>query len=203
MRPAVAAPVSGRARARQADGVSGHGVLGQSTGLGHLLDRMAIAVPAGEIHPRVGLGRVRAQGPFDDTHRFDEGAPIHRREMPQTADAVADRDLIRRLLLITGAHQLLDAQARLRQPLLDPCEWQCQGRPMPLEATCKLRYERRGHGRVRARHVSDHQDQILGILKGDLRQLVRPDRRQIPIQSCRRRSPRRRGEDSRSARGAT
>ncbi len=182
VRRPVVVPLPGRARPRKLDGAAGHRVLGEPTGLRDLLDDVAIAVAAGEIHRGVGRARVRAQGLFDHAHGLDEIAPVHRPEKAQTADAVADRDLVGRLLLVAGAHQLLDAQARLGKLLFDPRQRQGQCGPLSLQAARKLRHERRGHRRIRSRHVRDHQDQALRILAGNLRQLARPRDGHIPIQ---------------------
>ena len=50
---------------------------GEGTGFRNLLNRMTIAIAAGEIHLSVGAARIFAQRLLDDTHRFDELAPIH------------------------------------------------------------------------------------------------------------------------------
>ena len=51
---------------------------------------------------------------------IDELAPIHDREQTQAADAVADRHLVRGLLLVFRLHQLRDRQTRFGQRLFDP-----------------------------------------------------------------------------------
>ena len=93
-------------------------------------------------------------------------------------------------------------EARLGQPLLDPGERQRQRGALSLQPARQLGDERAHHRRVRARHVRDHQDQALGIVLGDVHHLVRPRRRPGCGRSCRPRSGRRRGADSRSAPGA-
>ena len=89
---------------------------------------VAVAVARGEIHRARRRRRILAQRLLDDAHRLDELAPVHRAEEAQAADAVADRDLVGGLLLGLRLHQLLDRQARLGEPLLDPGERQRQRR---------------------------------------------------------------------------
>jgi len=100
-----------RARSRQLDGPSSHRVFGQAAGLGHFLDHMAVAVPAGEIHDDIGGPRVRSQDPLGHAHGLDEFAPVQGSQQTQAANTVADGDLVGRLLLVPGAHQLFNAQA--------------------------------------------------------------------------------------------
>ena len=64
-------------------------------------------------------------------------------------------------------HQLLDAQARLGQPLLDPGQRQGQSGAVPLQAAREFRDKSADHGRIRPRHVRDHQNQVLRILTGN------------------------------------
>ena len=181
VRRSVAVSVADRACTRKRDGAAGDRVLGNPARFRHMLDDMAVAVAAGEIHRRVGRRRILAQGMFDHAHGLDELAPVHRAEKAQAANAVADGDLVGGLLLGSRTHQLLDIQTGLGQLLFDPGQGQGQGGALPLQAARQFRDERRGHRRDRARHVRDHQDQVFRILACDLRQFVRPGDGQIPV----------------------
>ena len=181
MRGSVVAAVPCRTGACKLDGAPGDRLLRTSAGLRDFFDAMAVTVTAGEIHAGIGLARVGTQGLFDQAHGLNELAPVHGAEESQAADAVADRHLIGRLLLIAGVHHLLDVEAGLSQLLFDPGQRQGQGGTVALQAAHQLRYERRGHGRIRARHVCDHQDQILRLLARGLGQPVRPGDPQVPI----------------------
>ncbi len=120
VRAAVGLAQRCRARPREVDGAVGHLFFGQPACFGDRLNHMAIAVATGEIHAGIGGDRVAAQGAFDHAHRFDELAPVQRAQQAQAADAIADRDLVSRLLLIAGADQLLDVETRIGQLLFDP-----------------------------------------------------------------------------------
>jgi hypothetical protein len=52
--------------------------------------------------------RILTQQRLDDADVLDELAPVDRAQETQAADAVADGDLVRRLLLILRLDQLLD-----------------------------------------------------------------------------------------------
>ena len=65
---------------------------------------------------------------LDDADGLDELAPVDRAQEAQAADAVADRNLVRRLLLVLELDQLFDRQMRFREPLFDPGQCQGQGR---------------------------------------------------------------------------
>jgi len=141
VRRPVCAALPGCTRPRQLDGAARYRVLGESADPCDFLDDVAVAVTAREIHRDVGGARVRAQGLLDHAHGLDELAPVHRPEKAQTADAVAYRDLVGRLLLVAGAHQLLDAQAGLGQLLLDPRQRQGQCEALSLQAAREFRNE--------------------------------------------------------------
>ena len=142
---------------------------------------MAIAIAGGKIHPAIGSARILSQRVLDDTLGLDECAPVRRAENPQTADAVADRDLIGGLLLVLRVHEVLDGQTRFRQPLLDPGQGQCQRGTASLQAPCEFRDEAADHRRIRVRHVGDYEDQALGIADCGLRHLLRPRRSQVSL----------------------
>ena len=152
---------------------------GQRASLGHLLDRMAVAVASREVHSRVDIRRVFAQGLLDEAQGLDELAPVHRPEQAQAADAVADRDLRGGLVLRFGLHHLLDVLVRLGEALLDPGQRQCECGAAALQAACELGDEGAGHRRVGARHVGDDEDQALRVLLGHVEHLVGPDAREV------------------------
>ena len=81
---------------------------------------MPVTVSGGEIHPTVETAWVLVQGTIDQTHGLHELAPVHRPEGAETADAVADGHLIRRLLLVLDLHQLLNRQHGLGKLLFGP-----------------------------------------------------------------------------------
>ena len=145
------------------DRAPGHLGLRERAPLRDFFDRMAIAVAAGKVHPRVGTGGIVAQGSLDNTHGFDELAPIQCAQEAQAADAVADRNLVGGLLLVPRLHHLLDGLSRLGQNLLDPGQRQCKGKASPLQPAREFRYEWGRHWRMRARHVRDHQHQAFRI----------------------------------------
>ncbi len=165
----------------QLDRVTRHFLFGHPAVLRDLLHDMAVAIAGGELHPPVHPARIVAQDPLDHAHGLDELAPVHRTQGAQTADAVADGDLIGGLLLVLDLDQLLDRQAGLGELLLDPGQRQGQGGTLALKTARQLRDEGAGHGRIRARHVRDHQDQILGVALGHRRHLVGPAVGQILV----------------------
>ena len=173
--------VPGRALAGKQDRLSRHIGFVQSALLRDLLDDMAVSVAGGEIHPPVGSPRVLAQRLVDGAHRLDECAPVHRSQEPEAADAVADGNLVGRLLLVLRPHQLLDRQAGLGKPLFDPGERQRQGGALSLQPAGEFRDERAHHRRVRSRHVRRQQYQALRVLFGDLQHLFRPACGEVPV----------------------
>jgi hypothetical protein len=103
------------------------------------------------------------------TQGLDELPPVHRSQKSEAADAVADADLVCRLLLVFRLNQLFDRQTRLGEPLLDPGKRQCQRGALSLQLACKLRDERAHHWRPGPRHVRRNQNQALRILLNGLR----------------------------------
>ena len=178
---ATVAEGAGRSLLRKLERYLRHLGFGQPAVFRGLFDDMAVAIAGCKIHPAVDSARIRTQSLFDDAHRFDEFAPVHRSQKTQAGNAVADRDLSGCLLLNFRLHHLLDCQVRLCEQLLDPRQRQCQCGTLSLQAARKFRYERGGHRRARSRHVRDHQNQAFGILFGDCRHLVRPGVGQIPV----------------------
>ena len=81
---------------------------------------MAIVVSGRKIHFAVDAAGIRAQFLFNQTHRFNELAPVHCRQKAETGDAIADRDLRGGLALGFRLNQLFDRQVRFRERLLNP-----------------------------------------------------------------------------------
>ena len=152
--------------------------------------------------------RTRSPGPpqhlVDLTHGFDEAAPVDGREETQAADRVADRDLVGRLVLVARLHQLVRSQAI---GSTSRCSIQlsasAEDGALPLQETHEFGYEWRGHGRIRARHVRDHQDQVLGVVLDGRDHPARPRRPRGRGRSGQPRSATPPGAGSRSARAAT
>ncbi len=105
---------------RQPDRLAGHLGFGQRAAPGYLLDCVAVTIAGGEVHLAINSARILAQYRLHDAHGLDELAPVEIAEKAQTADAVADGDLIGGLLLDFRLHQLLDFQPIFRETLLDP-----------------------------------------------------------------------------------
>ena len=137
---------------------------------------MAITVSSAEVHAGVNPARVVAQGLFHAAELPDELAPVHPAEQPQAADAVADRDLVCRLLPRLKLHPLFDALARLAQALRHPRQRQCKRSALPLQPPRELRHEGVGQQRLRAHHVGDHEYQLARRGFSDLQQAVGPIR---------------------------
>ena len=165
----------------QSDGQVGDFAFGVRAPPGRHLHDVAVVVPRGEVHQRVHASRVLPEGPVDDASRLHEIAPVGGSEEPQAADAVADRNLVGRLLLVLRLHQLLDRERVLRQPLFDPGQRQGERGALPLQATRKLRDERADHRGARPRHVRDHENEALRVLLGDRHHLIGPVVRPVPV----------------------
>ena len=73
---------------RALDGPQRHAHLAFSGRLGQLLDRLAVAIAAQEVHPPVDAGRVALQHLLDQAHRLDVLAPVERRAEAQAGDDV-------------------------------------------------------------------------------------------------------------------
>ena len=96
----------------------------QRTVFRDLLHRAAVVVARGEFHPAVNSGGILAQDLLDRAQALHEIAPVGRPQDAQAADAVADGNLIGRLLLILTMDHLLDGQIGLGKALSDPSERQ-------------------------------------------------------------------------------
>ena len=171
---------------REVDRTTRHRRLGHRTDPGYLLDHLPIAIAALLIQRRVSLCRILLQRVLDRTERLDELVPVQGAQQTQCTDAVADRDLIGGLLLITRLHQLLDAASGAGELLLQPVQRQRQRGAVPLQAAHQFGYERRGQRRIRTRHVRNRQDQVLRILPRDIAQAAGPGHRDITLRATRR-----------------
>src|ERR1700694_1584683 len=111
---------------------------------------MAITASSRKLHRAINALRILAQYLLDNADVLDELAPVDRAQETEASNAVADGNLVRRLLLVLRLHQLFDRQMRFREPLLDPCQCDGQGRTLSLQTARKLRHERASHRRRRA-----------------------------------------------------
>lgn len=150
---------------------------------GDLFYDMAIGVAGAEIHLRIDAHGVVAQPLFDHAHIFDKGAPIHRGEKAQAANAVADGDLVGRLLLSLGGDQFLDALARCGCPLFQPGDGHGPRATAPLQRAGQFGDEGAGQRWLGSRHVGHHQDHIGRGVGGRAIEVVRPLRRQAAVGS--------------------
>ena len=85
--------------------------LGQRAALGYVFHHVTVVVARDKIHFAVYAAGILAQRLFDHAHRLDELAPVHGSEKSETADSIADGNLVGGLLLVLRLHQLLNGQA--------------------------------------------------------------------------------------------
>ena len=78
------------------DGAERHADLRLACGIGQLLDRVAVEVPALEVHTRINSRRVTPQNLLDEAHTLDVTAPVHRRNEAQARDGVRHGRLLGR-----------------------------------------------------------------------------------------------------------
>ena len=78
------------------DGTERHADLRLARGVGQLLDRVAVEVPALEIHAPVDARGVTLQNLLDEAHALDVQAPVHRRYEAQARDGVRHGRLLGR-----------------------------------------------------------------------------------------------------------
>ncbi len=150
--------------------------------LGRFFDHVPAGVAGGEIGLGIHAGRIAAQGLLDKAHGFDEFAPVHRFEKSQAANAIADRHLVGRLLLIFPVQQLLDRRAVGGQALLDPGERIGQRRAATVQPSLQLGDKGAGHRRLATGHVGRDQNQLLRLGIGHFQHAVGPMVGQIAIQ---------------------
>ena len=79
--------------------------------LGQLLDGVAVAVAAAEVHPAVDAGRIALQHLLDEADALEELAPVEGRDQAQAADQVRHERLLGRLMLRLRADRVLDRLA--------------------------------------------------------------------------------------------
>ncbi|MNM29260.1 hypothetical protein D3C81_397950 [compost metagenome] len=144
-------------------------------------DDMAIMIAAGKVHERIDRCRVLAEDPFDMAQAFDELPPIAGRQHAQTTDAVADRYLVRRLLLRIKLHLTFDTEPGLGEHLLDPRQRLAESGTLPLKAPGQLGDETSRHRWFGAGHVSDHQDHILDVALSNFAQSIGPVVGQVAV----------------------
>ncbi|MNV01844.1 hypothetical protein D3C71_920620 [compost metagenome] len=135
-------------------------LLGDAAAAGNLLHHVAVGIAGAEIHLRIDGHGVFPQPLLDHTHVFDKGAPIHGGEEAQAADAVADGDLVGRLLLTFGGDQFVDALPSRGGPLFQPGDGHGPRAAAPLQRARQFGDERAGQRRRGSRHVGNHQDHI-------------------------------------------
>ncbi len=139
---AVFAPLQAGAILGQLDGAARNVGLREPAVPGKELDRMAIAVAGRKIHAPVNAAGIRAQGPFDETQGLHKILPIVGAQEAKTGYAVADGDLVRRLILAVQMDKLLDGQPLLNEPLFKPAACEVQGRALARQPLAEFRHER-------------------------------------------------------------
>ena len=97
---------------------------------------------------------------------------------------MSDRDLVRRLILALQLDQLLDRQALLRQPLLQPAAREGQHRILLGQALTEFRHERTRHGRIGFRQIGHHHDEMAGVGFKLVLQAVHPLAGEVPVLAC-------------------
>ena len=137
-------------------------------------DGVAVKIARRKIHFWINPGRVGAQDFFHRALLLDEIPPVHRVEKTQAADAVADRDLHRGLILAFALHQLPDRQPLLGEPFLDPAHSEFHRRRFFLHPPDKFRDESTRQRRLGFRHLANHDNQVRRIFFRRLQNLIRP-----------------------------
>ena len=113
----IGAQVLGRLT-RALDGAQRDPHLGLAGRVRQRLDRVPVAIAAGELHAAVDAGRVALQDLFDQADALDVLVPIERGAKPKAGDGVAHREVAHRLSLMLRPHGLLHRGAGGIQPLL-------------------------------------------------------------------------------------
>ena len=107
--------------------------LGNFAALGKPVNYMTVFIARRKIHAAIHIAPILQQNLFDDTHRLHKHAPIVSAQKTQTADTVANGNLINRLLLIFRLHHLLNGHAFFGQTLFNPGQRQGQCGAMALQ----------------------------------------------------------------------
>jgi len=121
---------------------------------------MPVAVAGGKIHLQIDAGRIARQRLLDQTLVADELPPIIGVDKPEAIDAVANRNLVRRLGLTFRAHQILRGQPLIGESVLEPAIGEGKVRVLSLQVASQLGKKRARQGRIGPGHISQHQDQI-------------------------------------------
>src|SRR5262245_41570033 len=89
---------------------------------GQFLHRLTVTVACREVLAGINADRVVAQLCLDEADLLVEPRPVDCRQYAQAGDAIADRDLIRRLPFALVPQRLFHGNASLPQPPLDGVE---------------------------------------------------------------------------------
>ncbi|CUY95980.1 Uncharacterised protein [Serratia marcescens] len=127
---------------------------------GQHFDHVAIVIAGVEVHHRIHPSRILTQRLIYQAHGFHKFRPIHFAQLAQAGDAVADRQLADRQLLVEAVDQFIGGHADLRQTLFHPGERQRQHGAVALQTAHQLGDEGAGARRIGSRHVGDNDDQI-------------------------------------------
>ena len=142
---------------------------------------MAVAIAAFKIHQRIRARRIGAQGVFNDAAALDKSLPIHRAQEAQTADAIADRNLICRLVLGRELKDLSDGLTTFREALLKPRRRNRQRRALGLQARGEFTDEGVGEGRRLLDEIGEHEHDLISAVVGDREHLLHPRPRQLTV----------------------
>ena len=145
------------------------------------LHDVTIPIPRRKIHRRIDPRRVRPQRRLDQTQTFHKVPPVNRTQQPQTRDAVAHRDLIRRQHLALAVDELFDRKPMFRKLLLKPRTREMQHRTVLGQTLAKLRNKRACERDIRLRHFCDHNDELRWIRLRLLIQTLHPRMREIAL----------------------
>ena len=86
---------------------------------GEFLNRLALSIPAEEVHPSIRAGGIPLQHLFDQADRLDILAPINGGTEAQAADGIGHRDLVCGLPLMLAANRRFRGCFPRRQVFLD------------------------------------------------------------------------------------
>ena len=100
----------------------GHMRLVEAAPLGNTFDLVTVHVASRKIHVLVNMGRIFAQGLFDQAHPFEKSFPVESAQQLHTGDHVADRHLIGRQPLLFLARQIVDRVDLQAQSLGHLCQ---------------------------------------------------------------------------------
>ncbi len=164
----------GRDHLAELDRLAGHFELRQLAALGDTLNGVAIAIARGKIHRGIDSCRFAAQDLFDDAHLLDEITPIHRAEKSQTGNAVADRNLVRGLVLVLCLNQLLNGEPLILQAMFHPTGGKAEIGALTVQMPGEFGDKCAAERDVGAGHVGQHEDQIGRVFLDDLHHPIGP-----------------------------